>query len=70
MFYGLGIHANSEAFYFSSAATGGAFFIVGLIKAKIVKKALLSSGFYTLIIGAIAAAVAYLVGYSLNLWIS
>jgi len=70
IFYGLGINANSEAFYFSSAATGGAFFIVGLIKGKIVKKSLLRSGFYTLIIGAIAATVAYLVGYSLNLLIS
>jgi vacuolar iron transporter family protein len=70
VFYGLGIHVNSEAFYFSSAATGGAFFMVGLIKGKIVKKSLLRSGFYTLIIGSIAAAVAYLVGYSLNLLIS
>ncbi len=70
IFYSLGIHANSEAFYFSSAATGGAFFIVGLIKGKIVKKSLLRSGFYTLIIGAIAATVAYLVGYALNLLIN
>ena len=70
IFYGLGIHANSDAFYLSSVATGGAFFIVGIIKGKIVKKSLLRSGFYTLIIGAIAATVAYLVGYALNLLIS
>lgn len=70
IFYWLGINANSEAFYFSAAATGGAFFIVGLIKGLIVKKSLLRSGFFTLVIGAIAATVAYLVGYSLNLLIS
>lgn len=70
VFFGLGIHANSEAFYFSVAATGGAFFIVGLIKGKIVKKSLLKSGIFTLIIGGMAATVAYLVGYSLNFFIS
>jgi VIT1/CCC1 family predicted Fe2+/Mn2+ transporter len=70
VFFGLGINANSEAFYFSVAATGTAFFIVGIIKGKIVQKSLLRSGLYTLIIGSIAASVAYLVGYALNLLIS
>jgi vacuolar iron transporter family protein len=70
VFYGLGIHANSEAFYFSAVATGGAFFIVGFIKGLIVKKSLLKSGFFTLIIGTIAATVAYLIGYSFNLLIN
>ena len=70
VFYSIGIEANSEAFYFSAAFTGAAFFIVGLIKGKIVQKSLLRSGLFTLIIGAVAAAVAYFVGFSLNLLIS
>ena len=70
VFYVLGLSVNSEAFYFSVVSTGAAFFIVGMIKAKIVKKSLLRSGAYTLIIGAIAAFVAYYVGYSLNLLIN
>jgi VIT1/CCC1 family predicted Fe2+/Mn2+ transporter len=70
VFYGIGLSANSEAFYLSIASTGAAFFIVGLIKGKIVKKSLIKSGLYTLIIGAIAASVAYFVGYSLNLLIN
>ena len=67
VFFVLGITANSEAFYYSAMATGAAFFIVGLVKGKIVQRSLVSSGLYTLLIGAIAASVAYLVGYSLNL---
>lgn len=63
----LGINVNSEAFYYSAMATGAAFFIVGLIKGKIVQRSLLRSGIYTLIIATIAASVAYLVGYFLNL---
>ena len=70
VFYSIGIETNSEAFYLSVIFTGIAFFMVGLIKGKIVKKPLISSGMYTLIIGAIAASVAYFVGYSLNLLIS
>jgi len=70
IFFGLGINTNSEAFYFSVATTGVAFFIVGTIKGRIVQKSLLRSGLYTLFIGAIAASVAYLVGYALNLLIT
>jgi VIT1/CCC1 family predicted Fe2+/Mn2+ transporter len=70
IFYGMGVSANSEAFYLSVASTGAAFFIVGLIKGKIVKKSLIKSGLYTLLIGGIAASVAYFVGYSLNLLIN
>ncbi len=70
IFFGLGIDTNSEAFYFSVATTGAAFFIVGTIKGRIVQKSLLRSGLYTLFIGAIAASVAYLVGYALNLLIT
>ena len=38
-----------------------------MIKGKIVKKSIVKSGFYTLLIGSVAALVAYLVGYTLNL---
>jgi VIT1/CCC1 family predicted Fe2+/Mn2+ transporter len=67
IFFILGINANSEAFYYSSIATGAAFYIIGLVKGKIVQKSLARSGLYTLIIGSIAASVAYIVGYLLNL---
>ena len=61
---------NSDAFWYSSGFTAAAFFLVGMIKGKIVKKSLIKSGFVTLLIGGIAATVAYVVGYSLNLLIS
>ena len=70
IFYVLGFSVDSEAFYLSAASTGAAFFIVGLVKGKIVKKSLIRSGLYTLVIGTIAASVAYFVGYSLNSLIS
>ena len=63
------IELNSEAFLYSTISVLIAFFIVGMIKGKIVKKTLLYSGVSTLIIGGIAATVAYLVGYGLNLLI-
>ena len=69
VFYGLVLSVNSEAFYLSVVSTGIAFFIVGMIKGKIVKKSLFRSGLYTLLIGAIAASVAYYVGYLLHLLI-
>jgi VIT1/CCC1 family predicted Fe2+/Mn2+ transporter len=52
----------SEGFAYSTVFTGGAFFLIGVIKGKIVKKPLLRSGLITLSIGTIAATVAYLVG--------
>ena len=61
---------NSEAFWYSVIFTASAFFLVGTIKGKIVKKSLIKSGFVTLLIGGIAAIVAYVVGYSLSLLIS
>ena len=57
---------NLDAFYFSTISVAIAFFIVGMIKAKIVKKSKIRSGIYTLIIGGIAAIVAYMIGYGLN----
>ena len=66
IFLAIGVAPNSEAFFYSIGATGIAFFLVGMIKGKIVKKSMIRSGVYTLIIGAIAAFVAYIIGYSLN----
>ncbi len=66
----IGIEQNSEAFVYSIVFVLAAFFLVGMIKGKIVKKSMLHSGINTLIIGGIAAIVAYLVGYGLNFLIS
>jgi len=66
----IGIEINSEAFVYSTVSVLAAFFLVGMIKGKIVKKSMLYSGINTLIIGGIAAVVAYLVGYGLNFLIS
>ena len=65
-FMAIGVEPNSEAFFYSAIFVVSAFFIVGVVKGKIVKKSKISSGIYTLIIGGTAATVAYLVGYGLN----
>ena len=57
---------NSGAFLYSVIFVVSAFFIVGVIKGKIVKKSKIRSGFYTLIIGGVAAVVAYIIGYGLS----
>jgi len=62
----MGIDTNSEAFIYSTISVLAAFFLVGMIKGKIVKKSMMRSGIITLIIGGIAAIVAYMVGYGLN----
>jgi VIT1/CCC1 family predicted Fe2+/Mn2+ transporter len=66
MFIAMGIDPNSDAFVYSIIFVVAAFFLVGIIKGKIVKKSKIKSGLYTLIIGGVAAMVAYLVGYGLN----
>ena len=66
VFFALQIDSNF-AFYLAALTTGAAFFIVGIVKGKIVQKSLVKSGLYTLIIGTIASTVAYFVGYFLNL---
>ena len=63
------IDANSEAFVYSTISVMASFFLVGMIKGKIVKKPKIRSGFYTLIIGGIASLVAYYVGYGLKILI-
>ncbi|MFQ5476382.1 MAG: VIT1/CCC1 transporter family protein [Nitrosopumilus sp.] len=66
VFMAIGIELNSEAFVYSTTSVLAAFFLVGMIKGKIVKKSKIHSGIYTLIIGGIAAIVAYIIGYGLN----
>jgi VIT1/CCC1 family predicted Fe2+/Mn2+ transporter len=66
IFIFMGITTHSESFVYSIISVMAAFFLVGMIKGKIVKKSKIKSGFYTLIIGGIAALVAYYVGYALN----
>lgn len=59
---------NSEdnMFLYCIIFTIASFFTVGMIKAKIVKKNLWKSGIMTLIIGSLAATIAYFVGFLLN----
>jgi VIT1/CCC1 family predicted Fe2+/Mn2+ transporter len=57
----------SDAFTYSVIFTGAAFFLVGSVKGRIVQKPLIRSGVNTLLVGGIAAAVAFAVGYLLNL---
>lgn len=56
----------SQGFLYSVGFTSGSFFLIGLIKGKIVKKSMVRSGLVTLLIGAMAASVAYLIGNMLS----
>src|SRR5574338_994122 len=64
--YAARLQSNSEIFTYSIVATSIAFFLIGIIKGKIVKKPWVRSGFTTLLVGGIAATVAYLVGVLLR----
>jgi VIT1/CCC1 family predicted Fe2+/Mn2+ transporter len=64
--YLTGLSIVSESFTYSVISTSIAFFLIGMIKGKIVKKPLLRSGLVTLLIGAIAATAAYLIGNLLS----
>ncbi len=66
IFMMMGVELNSESFVYSTISVLAAFFLVGVIKGKIVKKSMIHSGINTLIIGGIAAIIAYLIGYGLN----
>ncbi len=59
----------SDSFLYSIVFTGGAFFLIGIIKGKIVKRSLFRSGLTTIMVGGIAATVAYVVGYLLSYFI-
>ena len=64
---GLAIIASFDAFTYSIILTGAAFFLIGGVKGRVVQKPLIRSGLGTLLIGGIAASVAFVVGYILNL---
>ena len=66
----IGVEPNSEAFIYSTISVIVAFLAVGMIKGKIVKKSMIFSGINTVIIGGVAATVAYVVGYGLNFLVS
>ena len=62
----IGTISNPDAFAYSTIMVASAFFMVGIIKGKIVKKSKIMSGLFTLMIGGVAAIVAYLIGSGLN----
>ena len=70
VFMMIGIESNSNAFIYSTISVLAAFFLIGMIKGKIVKNSMIRAGVITLIIGGVAAMVAYMVGYGLNFLIS
>ena len=57
---------NSNKFLFSIALTGLAFVIIGAIKGDITEKSKFKSALETLIIGGMAALIAFIVGYLLK----
>lgn len=61
--------SSNYAFIISSVFTAVSFFVIGIVKGKIVKKSWIKSGFHTVAIGGIASAVAYTVGYLLSIYI-
>jgi vacuolar iron transporter family protein len=58
---------TEHAFIYSVIFTGISFFIIGLVRGKIVKRSLLRTGINTLAVCGIAASVAYIVGYLLGI---
>jgi vacuolar iron transporter family protein len=55
-----------NAFFYSVLATASAFFLIGIIRGKVVQKSLIRAGFNTLIIGGAAAAASFAVGNLLS----
>lgn len=62
------LHAQ-EMYKISILFTALAFFAVGSLKGKIVKKRIFASGFETLIVGGFAALLAFMAGHFLQGWI-
>jgi VIT1/CCC1 family predicted Fe2+/Mn2+ transporter len=69
--YSMGVFtiSASNAFIYSIVFTGISFFVIGIVKGKIVTQSVLKSGLHTLAIGGIASVVAYTVGYILGIYI-
>lgn len=63
---GIELSVNTS-FLYSISFTAGAFFLIGVIKGKIVHKYWLRTGLSTLLVGGIAATVAFVIGYLLSL---
>jgi VIT1/CCC1 family predicted Fe2+/Mn2+ transporter len=59
-------HITVYPFLYSIIFTAIAFFLIGSIRGRVVKKSLFRSGLNTLIIGGIAASLAYMVGHILG----
>jgi vacuolar iron transporter family protein len=59
--------STEHAFLYSVVFTGISFFLIGIVRGKIVNKSLLRTGINTLAVGGIAASVAYAVGYLLGI---
>ena len=57
---------SGHTFTLSIVLTSVAFFVVGSVKGRIVEKGWYYSGFETLLIGGVAAVIAYVVGYLLS----
>ena len=64
---GSSIVSTTEAFTYSVIFTAAAFFLLSSIKGRVVQKPMIRSGLNTLLVGAIAASVAFAVGLTLNL---
>jgi VIT1/CCC1 family predicted Fe2+/Mn2+ transporter len=58
--------AATHRFLFSAVITAIAFATIGIVKGIVVKHSVVRSGFETLFVGSVAAALAYLVGYWLR----
>ena len=59
--------STEYAFIYSVIFTGISFFLIGIVRGKIVNKSLLRTGINTLAVGGIAAFVAYVVGHLLGI---
>jgi VIT1/CCC1 family predicted Fe2+/Mn2+ transporter len=62
-------YALKDVFVYSALFTGLSFFIIGVIKGKVVRKSPVKSGLYTLVIGGLAALVSFIIGSFLSYYI-
>ena len=60
------ISSTSNAFLYSIIFTGIAFFLIGIIRGRVVRKSMIKTGLNTLSVGGIAACVAYAVGFLIS----
>ena len=63
------VFSTEHAFLYSVLFTGLSFFIIGIVRGKIVNKSLLRTGINTLAVGGFAATVAYIVAYLLGMMV-